>query len=99
MKIYFPDSRQDALEWKISELAAFECWIVLECCYKVHDHMKYFLVGGDRTLGDFLSRLTCAKCKGRPKTAMLDYGCYFRAGFTPDWHRIVLIEPSHRQAA
>lgn len=75
----FPENKELAKYTKLSELD--DCVIHVGCCYAKTASVRWFMDrGGDQYLGEFLGRLTCSKCGGRPKSALLDSVPYYRPG-------------------
>lgn len=90
----FPETKDLAMVAKLSELGG--CFLHIGCCYPKTARLDWFMAkAGDHSLKDFLSRMTCRDCGGRPKVAMLDEGPFHRAG-SRDCRRVWLIGSEER---
>lgn len=71
--MYFPDDKETALNLRLSDLDQFHIHFG---CHSSHSASvkTYFRQCGDQKLRDFLGRLTCQQCKGKPVYAYLTAG-------------------------
>jgi hypothetical protein len=64
MKIRYVEKPEDVLEVRLSSLAG--CTLHFSCCASHSETAAGVLQkAGDRTVADFISRLTCLQCGGR----------------------------------
>ena len=70
MQTRFPQNLNEALQRPLSSLTG--CTMLFSCCDK-HGELTSCIVAkaGDRTVEDFLSRLTCTRCGSRARLAVL----------------------------
>lgn len=84
-----PECAEEASKFNLSDLP--DWFLEASCCYSKAAGLEWFMKRcGDQKLGDFVCRLTCSHCGGRPKYVHIQDAPYYQPGVAGS-RRVILI--------